>query len=103
MKTGIHPKFYTDAKVYCSCGNVFTTGSTVPEIHVEICNKCHPFYTGEQRFVDIEGRIDKFKKKMVIAEKERKKRIEAIKTKIAKQKEKETAPKTLKEMLKSMK
>lgn len=103
MKEGIHPKFYTDAKVHCSCGNVFTTGSTMPEIFVEMCSKCHPFYTGEQKFVDIEGRIDKFKKKMAVAEKERQKRIETIKNKIAKQKEKETAPRTLKDMLKSMK
>ncbi|MCX6705455.1 MAG: 50S ribosomal protein L31, partial [Candidatus Woesebacteria bacterium] len=46
MKTTIHPKWFDDAKVVCACGNTFTTGATVPEIHVEICYNCHPFYTG---------------------------------------------------------
>ena len=62
MKKGIHPK-YEEAKVKCGCGNEFTTRSTQPEIHVEICSACHPFYTGKQKFVDTAGRIDKFKKK----------------------------------------
>ena len=62
MKKGIHPK-YEEAKVKCGCGNEFTTRSTQPEIHVEICSVCHPFYTGKQKFVDTAGRIDKFKKK----------------------------------------
>jgi len=57
MKDKIHPKYYDDAKVSCLCGNTFTTGSTRPEIRVEVCSKCHPFYTGEQRIVDSMGRI----------------------------------------------
>lgn len=64
MKTAIHPKWYNDAKVICACGNTFTTGATVPEIHVEICYSCHPFYTGTMRFVDTAGRVDSFKAKM---------------------------------------
>jgi large subunit ribosomal protein L31 len=60
MKTNLHPQWYPDAKVVCACGNTFTTGSTKPQIHVEICSKCHPFYTGEQRFVDVQGRVEKF-------------------------------------------
>jgi large subunit ribosomal protein L31 len=64
MKTTIHPKYYEDAKVICACGNTFTTGATVPEIHVEICYNCHPFYTGTMRFVDTAGRVDSFKAKM---------------------------------------
>lgn len=64
MKTAIHPKWYPDAKVVCACGNTFTTGATVPEIHVEICYNCHPFYTGTMRFVDTAGRVDSFKAKM---------------------------------------
>jgi len=64
MKTAIHPKWYPDAKVICACGNTFTTGATVPEIHVEICYSCHPFYTGTMRFVDTAGRVDSFKAKM---------------------------------------
>lgn len=63
MKSKIHPKFYDKAKVTCLCGNSFTTGSTKPEIKVEICSKCHPFYTGEQRIVDSLGRVERFKRR----------------------------------------
>lgn len=62
MKDGIHPN-YGPAKVICACGETFESGSTKKEIRVEICSKCHPFYTGKQRFVDTGGRVDKFKKK----------------------------------------
>lgn len=62
MKAGIHPK-YGPCKVTCACGNRFTTRSTRPEIRVDICNACHPFFTGEQRFVDSAGRVDKFRKR----------------------------------------
>ena len=62
MKKDIHPK-YKDAKVICGCGHTFETRSTKPEIHVEICSVCHPFYTGKQKFVDSAGRIEKFQKK----------------------------------------
>lgn len=64
MKAKIHPKYYTDAKVICACGNVFTTGSTMPELKVEICYSCHPFYTGQMKFIDTAGRVDAFKAKM---------------------------------------
>jgi len=63
MKDKIHPKFYDDAKVSCLCGNTFTSGSTKPEIRIEVCGKCHPFYTGEQRIVDSMGRVERFKKR----------------------------------------
>jgi large subunit ribosomal protein L31 len=66
MKDKIHPKYYEDAKVTCLCGNTFTAGSTKPEIRVEICGKCHPFYTGEQRIVDTLGRVERFKKRYKI-------------------------------------
>lgn len=59
MKSEIHPKYYL-AKVTCVCGNVFNTGSTRPELRVEICSACHPFYTGQQKIVDSEGRVDRF-------------------------------------------
>lgn len=62
MKKKIHPK-YVEASVKCGCGNTFKTRSTAPEIHVEICSACHPFYTGKQKFVDTAGRIEKFQKK----------------------------------------
>ncbi|EKC47481.1 ribosomal protein L31 [human gut metagenome] len=62
MREGIHPDYY-QAKVVCNCGNEFVTGSTKEEIHVEICSKCHPFYTGQQKASSTRGRIDKFNKK----------------------------------------
>jgi large subunit ribosomal protein L31 len=61
MKKDIHPTYYPEAKVHCACGNTFTIGSTRKEISVEICSKCHPFYTGEEKLVDIAGRVEKFK------------------------------------------
>ena len=66
MKDKIHPKYYDDAKVACLCGNTFTTGSTKPEIRVEMCGKCHPFYTGTQRIVDTMGKVERFKKRYKI-------------------------------------
>jgi len=62
MKKDIHPKYYETA-VHCGCGNTFVTGGTRPELKVDICNSCHPFYTGKLKYVDAAGRIDKFKKK----------------------------------------
>jgi large subunit ribosomal protein L31 len=62
MKQGIHPE-YVVATVTCSCGNTFTTRSTRPELHVELCNQCHPFYTGKQKLVDTGGRVERFEKK----------------------------------------
>ena len=62
MKKDIHPK-YQEAIVRCACGETFTTGSTKPELKVEICSKCHPFYTGRQKLIDSGGRVDKFKKR----------------------------------------
>lgn len=62
MKEGIHPK-YQQVKVRCACGNEFEVGSTISEIRVEICSKCHPFFTGQQKLVDTAGRVEKFQKK----------------------------------------
>lgn len=62
MKEGIHPKYY-EAKVVCNCGNEFVTGSTKQDIHVEVCSKCHPFYTGQQRTAAARGAIDKFNRR----------------------------------------
>ncbi|MDA1189026.1 MAG: 50S ribosomal protein L31 [Chloroflexi bacterium] len=63
MKQGIHPKYYEEARVMCSCGNSYVTGSTKPELRVELCNVCHPFFTGEQRIIDTEGRVDRLKRR----------------------------------------
>lgn len=64
MKDGIHPAYYPNAKVICACGNEFIVGSTVKEIHVELCGKCHPFYTGKQKLVDTARRVEKFTEKV---------------------------------------
>ena len=66
MKDGIHPN-YGNTVVRCGCGNTFSTRSTVPEIKVDICNVCHPFFTGKLKFVDTAGRIEKFKSKFAEA------------------------------------
>lgn len=63
MKAKIHPTWYPQARVICICGNTFTTGSTKPELRIEVCYKCHPFFTGEQRIVDTEGRVERLKRK----------------------------------------
>ena len=63
MKTGIHPRYYPEARAVCSCGAAYITGSTKPEFRVEICNQCHPFFTGEQRIIDTEGRVERLKRR----------------------------------------
>ena len=60
MKADIHPKYYPNARILCSCGATWTTGSTVPEIRTDVCSTCHPFYTGEQRIVDTAGQVERF-------------------------------------------
>ena len=68
MKAGIHPE-YVLSTVTCSCGATFQTRSTVPELHVEICSNCHPFYTGRQKLVDTGGRVERFKRRQAAAAK----------------------------------
>jgi len=63
MKPKIHPEYYNDAKVICACGNTFTIGSTRKMVKVELCSKCHPFFTGEQRVIDTLGRVERFKRR----------------------------------------
>jgi large subunit ribosomal protein L31 len=86
------PKWYPEAKVVCACGHTFTTGSTKPEIRVEICSACHPFFTGEMRYIDTQGRVEKFQAKQKAAQAQgwQKKK---------KEEPKEERPRTLKEML----
>ena len=67
MKGNLHPTYYEDAVVTCACGNTFTTGSTKAKIEVDICSKCHPFFTGEMKFIDTLGHVDKFLKKQAAA------------------------------------
>ncbi len=95
MKAQVHPQYFENAQVICVCGNRFTTGSTSEVIHVELCSNCHPFYTGEQRFVDSASRIDKFQKKQEVA----KVHQATVVKKKEELKKKDEAPKTLREML----
>lgn len=64
MKNDIHPTYYPEAQVVCACGNTFSTGATVKEIHVELCSACHPFYTGKQKLVDTGRRVGKFEERI---------------------------------------
>lgn len=107
MKTDIHPKYYVDAKILCAnCGAEFKVGNTREEIKVEICSKCHPFYTGKKVLIDTEGRVDKFKQKLTSAtgrvKKDRKKKTmeerfnEELSAQLLKEKAKE-AKKNVKE------
>ena len=64
MKKNIHPPYYPKAQVQCACGNTFTIGATKEFIEVEICSKCHPFYTGKEKIVDAMGRVEKFRKRL---------------------------------------
>lgn len=95
MKATIHPKYNPAAQVVCSCGNMFTVGSTQDTIHIELCNKCHPFYTGQQKFVDSASRIEKFQKKMQAAH------PQTLKKKL-KEKRDDQAPLSLRDMLQAV-
>ncbi|HVZ11730.1 MAG TPA: 50S ribosomal protein L31 [Patescibacteria group bacterium] len=95
MKANIHPQYFDDAKVVCSCGVSYTMGSTKQTIHVELCAACHPFYTGQARFVDTASRIERFKMKQSAAQAITKKKKEARKD--------DTGPQTLREMLQAIK
>lgn len=78
MKPNIHPQYFGEAKVTCVCGQQFTTGATVAEIHLELCNKCHPFFTGEMKYVDTLGRVEKFQQRQKTATKLHEKKIEKV-------------------------
>ncbi len=96
MKKEIHPTYYKDAKVRCACGNEFIVGSTRKELVVDICAKCHPYYTGKQQLVDTAGRVERFRsrttKAKAVVKKEKKPRIKKVKTtstKVVKKKKEE--------------
>jgi large subunit ribosomal protein L31 len=94
MKKNIHPKYY-QAQVTCACGNTFVVGSTKPQIQIDICSACHPFYTGQARFVDTQGRVEKFlsRQKKAVGKTAKKKKAQS----------QPTRQKTLKEMLQEAK
>lgn len=95
MKPTGHPKYYTDAKVTCVCGNTWNTGSTKEEIHLEICSKCHPFFTGQMKFVDTQGKVEKFQ---ALQEKAKLRQKEVVKKK-EQEIRRQNAPMSLREML----
>lgn len=99
MQTAIHPTYHPDTKVMCACGNTFITGSTMSEIKVEVCSKCHPFYTGQVKYLDTMGRVEKFQKKQKDAIKTQAVLVQKKKQKIELKKQEDNAPKTLREML----
>jgi large subunit ribosomal protein L31 len=82
MKEGIHPE-YVSARVTCACGNTFVTRAAVPEIRVDICSNCHPFFTGRQKIVDTERRVERFRQRYERYEKQAKARQETSKSKSA--------------------
>ncbi len=96
MKQGIHPQIFEDTQVVCSCGKSFTTRSTKKSINVEVCSSCHPYFTGEHRFIDTKGRVEEFQKKQEIARQMR--HTSSSKKKRSKSSD-ENTPKTLKELL----
>lgn len=93
-KDGVHPQYHKDATITCSCGNVITVGSTKKELHTELCSKCHPFYTGQQKLVDTAGRVDKFRNKQEAA-----KKAHEVATKKAPKKRKKTMEEKVNEKL----
>lgn len=99
MKANIHPQWYPQASVTCACGNIFTVGSTQPAIRVDLCSKCHPYYTGQMKYVDTAGRVEKYQKKQAAAQT----KVADLAAKKAKKQqrviEQKEGPKTLKEML----
>ena len=96
MKTKVHPKYYDNCQVICACGNTFTTGSTLPEIKIEICSNCHPFFSGKMKYVDTLGRVERFQQKQAAAAKNKYVKKSLRKKKTVKSNVK---AKTLKEML----
>lgn len=100
MKKAIHPTIYSSAVVTCmSCNTIYTLASTVESMQVELCAKCHPFYTGEKRFVDTMGRVEKFEQRQEIAKKAKAVVDKKIEIKKEIEEKKKTAPRTLKEMM----
>ena len=99
MKANIHPKWYPEAVVTCACGNTFTLGATIPKIEVEVCSNCHPFYTGQMKYVDTAGRVDAFLTKQAKAQKKVVNKSEKRKIKREKKIQKELErPETLTEL-----
>lgn len=100
MKKDIHPKWYPDGEVVCACGHVLKAGLTKPRVEVEVCATCHPFFTGEMKYVDVQGRVEKFqaKQKATAGKKFVKKSDRKRLKRLADEKADQKKPKNLKEM-----
>lgn len=99
MKASIHPNYNLNAKVTCACGETFTTGSVLDTIRVEICSKCHPFFTGQQKFVDTLGQVDRFIKKQEQSKEKRAVREKILELRSAKIEKKRSDKPSLKDLL----
>lgn len=102
MQQKIHPTWYPNAKITCACGHVFTVGATKPELKVEICSACHPFFTGEMKYVDTLGRVERFQQKQKKAAAQAQVLADKKKKKVEKEREAREA-KSLKDMLMGLK
>ncbi len=99
MKADIHPTWFAEAKVTCACGNTFNTGSTLETIRVEICSACHPFFTGQQKFVDTLGAVERFQKRTEEAKVKKEERKQIIEARAARAKEQKSEKPSLKDLL----
>lgn len=99
MKANVHPVWYPEAKVTCACGNTFTTGSILPEIRVEICSNCHPLFTGQQKFIDTLGQVDRFIKKTEVSQVKKEERIRILELRKSKREEVRKERPSLKDLL----
>lgn len=98
-KTNLHPTWYSDAKVTCACGNTFNTGSTQQAIRVDICSNCHPLFTGQQKFIDTLGQVERFQKKTELSQAKKEKRQQVLQARAAKVTETKTEKPSLKDLL----
>ena len=99
MQDNTHPDWHSEAQVTCACGSVFTTGSTMPAIRVEICSKCHPLFTGQQKFVDTLGQVDRFIKKEEASKKKQEERKHILENRKSKVEEHKKDKPSLKDLL----
>jgi len=99
MKASVHPTWNNEAKITCVCGNTFTAGSTLTEIRVEICSACHPFYTGQQKFVDTQGQVEKFSKSLEVSKAKKEVREKIMETRAQKVAVEKTEKPSLRDLL----
>ncbi len=99
MKKDTHPEWFPNAVVKCACGQTFVVGAATPKIKVEICSACHPFYTGQEKLIDTEGRVEKFEKKQAVAAKKIQEKAKSDESKKQKEDRGKKRPQNLKEMI----